>query len=599
MRQLARRALSAGPSGALCLLITFGGAAIAACSSDTSATNPAPFGLELAVTPTAATALVSDTITASDNIKLSLSARSLGLPTQVPKGVDWETSDANVAVVDSTGLVKPRGVGTATITARVNTTKASATINVGYKAVQLVVSPTTIAALSGDTLTITARALDSAGAVVNGTNYRFTVSDAGSATLTRTGNQTARVLFTRSGQVRVDVIAAGKTIPVNATIQPRDFVAAVALAAPPGALTMAAGGDATCGLLPLGRGYCFGRGTLLGAAKDTSCFDDLSTARVACTLVPLPIAGKLTLTSISVGETVACGTATDGRAYCWGSTESGQLGNGNSSGGTSQSPTLVSGTPFSRVTAGGRHACGIFGGPPGPAYCWGNDSLFQLANSDGLQVNSSTPVPVGGGFTFTQIAAGRYHTCGLRADGTAYCWGDNSRGQLGSGLLDSSDSPRLVPGRYTQIAAGALHTCALTNSNNAFCWGANTFGQLGLGNTEDAPTPQPVAPSLPIRSISAGGATTCAVTTGGAAVCWGQNTYGQVGDGTFGPSAVLQPRPVAGGHTDFVTVTVGTRHACAVAPDGAYCWGSNVLGALGNELQAIIQTAPTKTAVPR
>src|SRR5262245_5435558 len=215
MRQFARRALSVGRSGALRLLTIIGGAAISACASDTSVIRPAPFGLELAVTPTTVRALISDTTTAADNIKLSLSAASLGIQTQVPKGVVWETSDATVAVVDSTGVVSPRGVGSVAITARVNGAKASATINVGYRAVQLAVTPTTIAALSGDTLTITARALDSAGALVTGTVYRFSASDAGAATITRSGNQTARVLFTRTGAVRIDVIAVGKTVALN------------------------------------------------------------------------------------------------------------------------------------------------------------------------------------------------------------------------------------------------------------------------------------------------------------------------------------------------------------------------------------------------
>ena len=84
--------------------------------------------------------------------------------------------------------------------------------------------------------------------------------------------------------------------------------------------------------------------------------------------------------------------------------------------------------------------------------------MSQLGNSDLLPLNSSTPVPVGGGFTFTQIAAGRFHTCGLRADGTAYCWGDNSRGQIGSGPPGPNDSPTQVPGRFTQTWFRATRT---------------------------------------------------------------------------------------------------------------------------------------------
>jgi alpha-tubulin suppressor-like RCC1 family protein len=56
---------------------------------------------------------------------------------------------------------------------------------------------------------------------------------------------------------------------------------------------------------------------------------------------------------------------------------------------------------------------------------------------------------------------------------------------------------------------------------------------------------------------------------------------------------------MSGGRTDFTAITVGARHSCAVGTSGAYCWGSNVLGALGNELQAMIQPIPTKIATPQ
>jgi len=39
-----------------------------------------------------------------------------------------------------------------------------------------------------------------------------------------------------------------------------------------------------------------------------------------------------------------------------------------------------------------------------------------------------------------------------------------------------------------RIAAGAAHTCALRSNSTARCWGANGSGQLGRGNTTNAAT---------------------------------------------------------------------------------------------------------------
>jgi alpha-tubulin suppressor-like RCC1 family protein len=43
-----------------------------------------------------------------------------------------------------------------------------------------------------------------------------------------------------------------------------------------------------------------------------------------------------------------------------------------------------------------------------------------------------TPVAVGGGLRFTNIAAGRRHSCGTATDGLAYCWGSDVYGALGN-----------------------------------------------------------------------------------------------------------------------------------------------------------------------
>ncbi len=49
---------------------------------------------------------------------------------------------------------------------------------------------------------------------------------------------------------------------------------------------------------------------------------------------------------------------------------------------------------------------------------------------------------------FKSISAGRSHTCGILTNGSAYCWGDNEYGQLGTGLnsaqLANSSNPAAV-----------------------------------------------------------------------------------------------------------------------------------------------------------
>jgi serine/threonine-protein kinase len=49
---------------------------------------------------------------------------------------------------------------------------------------------------------------------------------------------------------------------------------------------------------------------------------------------------------------------------------------------------------------------------------------------------------VSGNFAFEQIDAALFHTCAL-VGGNAYCWGDNTYGQLG----DGTKTARLTPVR--------------------------------------------------------------------------------------------------------------------------------------------------------
>src|SRR5690606_1575630 len=99
------------------------------------------------------------------------------------------------------------------------------------------------------------------------------------------------------------------------------------------------------------------------------------------------------------------------------------------------------GTRVTAVSAGNLHTCAV---ADGSAYCWGSDTAGQLGNGDGG--NSSVPVEVGGlltGKTVTSITTGQNHTCAI-ADGAAYCWGVGNLGALGNDALDSSPVPVAV-----------------------------------------------------------------------------------------------------------------------------------------------------------
>jgi alpha-tubulin suppressor-like RCC1 family protein len=574
---------------------------VLACSSDAATDPNAPMDLAITLTPSQVVLLLTDTITPSNSTQLSLTATSLGFPVVTPHA-EWTTSAPSVALVDASGRVQAIGLGVATITARVNSEKATTVVTVAKQVATATLTPSAFQGLVGDTAILTATAVDSRGAAVGGTAFVFTSLDPTAVSVTRTGNQTAKITLLKPGAAGVSVLAGGQTAATSVTSFTRDFVGSVATSAPAGALVLSAGEDATCGIIPLGRGYCFGLESLLGVAKDTSCFGGGSTN--SCTLIPLRIAGDLNLSAISVGDSVACGVASNNFAYCWGSQTYGQLGNGIASTGTSAAPSLVSGAVsrsavlLARVTAGRNHACGLT--VAGNALCWGKDDLYQLGNGDGLALNSTTPIPVNTAQTFTRISAGGDHTCGLTGGGSVVCWGDNSQGQIGNGVVGGAvDTPAPVAGNFAQISAGASHTCALTASGAAFCWGSNDSGQVGNGTQVGSATPVAVSGGLSFKAISASRYGTCGITTAGTAFCWGSNQWGQTGTGSAGGTPQLVPAAVVGSHTDFVAIAAGVRHVCALATTGAFCWGSNVFGALGNELQALVQPSPTRTAAPQ
>lgn len=233
---------------------------------------------------------------------------------------------------------------------------------------------------------------------------------------------------------------------------------------------------------------------------------------------------------------------------------------------------------FANITAGYFHTCGIQTG--GAAYCWGDNSTGQLGTP--AWPSAGAPVPVSISTLFSGLSAGRNHTCGANTNGAAYCWGFNADGRLGVAPSDPKDSPVAVSGglTFSAASAGYAHTCGVTSTGAAYCWGDNFFGEIGNNTQTQSAAPAAVFGGLTFASISTGRLFTCGLTSTAAPYCWGDNSFGQLGDG--GMTQRLVPVKVST-VLNFATVIAGGFHTCGLTTAGAaYCWGANNFGQLGN-----------------
>ena len=100
-------------------------------------------------------------------------------------------------------------------------------------------------------------------------------------------------------------------------------------------------------------------------------------------------------------------------------------------------------------------------------------------------------------------AAGGYHTCGVKADGSVACWGYNGYGQTTA-----------TAGAFLSVSAGYQHNCGVKADGGVACWGHNGYGQTS-------------GPAGAFLSVSAGYQHSCGVKTDGNVACWGDNYFGQ------------------------------------------------------------------------
>lgn len=343
-----------------------------------------------------------------------------------------------------------------------------------------------------------------------------------------------------------------------------------------GIVAISAGSGHTCALTDQGGVKCW------GANGSGQLGDGSETPRS----VPADVVG-LTANVVAVagnGEH-ACALTTAGGVKCWGSNGAGQLGDGSTVNRNTPVDVAGLGAPVIAVVMGFTHTCALTAA--GGVKCWGENSDGQLG--DGSTVAHPLPVDVVGlASGVAAISASINYTCAVMASGDVKCWGWNAYGQLGDGTTVSSpvplQMPRLEPGTAT-VATGFMHACALSTHGDIRCWGDNSIGQLGSGVPSDLPSPPSEVHGFTrgFASFDAGFDHTCALGRGGTPLCWGDNQLGQLGVGAISAEANPAPREVVGLADTAIAFAAGGYHTCARFASGdVQCWGYNGDGELGD-----------------
>jgi alpha-tubulin suppressor-like RCC1 family protein len=243
--------------------------------------------------------------------------------------------------------------------------------------------------------------------------------------------------------------------------------------------------------------------------------------------------------------------------------------------------------PALRALSCGYHSFCCAARCDGSVWCWGSNTHGQLG--DGTTTTRPVPARLTGlPRPATALGSGYQTACAVLDDGSVWCWGRGGEGGLGAPGTTESAVPVRVSGLTepaVSVAVGGLHLCAVLESGALVCWGENSRGQIALeGGSPRYVATRVTALKGEVAEVTAGQYHTCARSRDGTVSCWGQNTYGTLADGLFANRSTPAVVPL---RTRAVSLATQANHVCAGLDDeSVWCWGYNSDGQLGNGARA-------------
>jgi hypothetical protein len=270
------------------------------------------------------------------------------------------------------------------------------------------------------------------------------------------------------------------------------------------------------------------------------------------------------VTQVSTGYDTTCAVV-NYWPDCWGSNDQGRLGIGNTKQAMASSPVKV---------ANNKNAI------PADAGVCKSKNWFGQCTSYSREPAPAKPASAMAGLEVTKVSVGKTHVCAI-ADARVFCWGDNSRGQLGNRTNSDSAVPVAVDVQTNDVAA--------VYANPSPCGG--WFQPACKPALKEAAKPKSDLGQKEVMDVVAGDHFTCALATDGTVSCWGEGDNGRLGNGA--EKDVNYPTQVVSGTADALNnmrgvklAKVGNASLCVMAlpvtsesesvSGQPYCWGLGI-----------------------
>lgn len=240
----------------------------------------------------------------------------------------------------------------------------------------------------------------------------------------------------------------------------------------------------------------------------------------------------------------------------------------------------------------------------GLAYCWG-----ESATIGSNAVNSYVPSPVDmtgalSGKTVKTISLGQSHGCMIASDDHVYCWGENDKGQVGSGSTDyvvqTPQAVNTLGKTVKSLYSVDDNSCVIDSDDNLQCWGDGVYGMLGNNTNVKSHVPVLVTGGdlgvKTIKSFTKYNSLLCVIASDDLVYCWGRAQYSAFGANSLFSSAVPKAIDFSGvlAGKKAKTVSLGSSFGCILADDNkVYCWGTNGRESLGNGTFDSYSSVPT------